>query len=159
MAEQNKKKVRFSSEEKSLINKLNKIIKVRKGIPKLVAEAMVEPAKKLAEKYTGDTLTKILKGISKHKDKIEDVPGYKADVVKRKAANAKNIRMKNVQLEDAERFQKSTTGGAEAFQEPYMKPLTSRKSGGKVKKLQSGGRVGAPRGTGAALRGFGKGYK
>ena len=29
----------------------------------------------------------------------------------------------------------------------------------KVKKLQSGGRVGAPRGTGAALRGFGKGYK
>ncbi len=34
-----------------------------------------------------------------------------------------------------------------------------RKSGGKVKKLKSGGRVGAPRGTGAALRGFGKGYK
>jgi hypothetical protein len=34
-----------------------------------------------------------------------------------------------------------------------------RKSGGKVKKMQSGGRVGAPRGTGAALRGFGKGYK
>ena len=40
------------------------------------------------------------------------------------------------------------------------KPNVSlRKSGGKIKKMQSGGRVGAPRGTGAALRGFGKGYK
>jgi len=152
-------KIKTSKKEKSIIDKINKIIKVRKGIPKLVVEAMVEPAKKLAEKYTGDTLTKILKGISKHKDKIEDIPGYSADIVKRKAANAKNIRMKNVQLEDAERFQKSKTGGAEAFQEPYMRPLTTRKYGGKVKKLQSGGRVGAPRGTGAALRGFGKGYK
>jgi|TARA_E500000178_G_scaffold327103_1_gene355889 hypothetical protein len=153
------KKIKTSKKEKSLIDKLNKIIKVKKGIPRIVAEAMVEPAKKLAEKYTGDTLTKILKGISKHKDKIEDIPGYNADIVKRKAANAKNIRMKNVQLEDADRFQKSKTGGAEVYQEPYMRPLTSRKSGGKVKKLQSGGRVGAPRGTGAALRGFGKGYK
>ncbi len=153
------KGLKTSKKEKSIINKLNKIIKVRKGIPKLVAEAMVEPAKKLAEKYTGETLTKILKGISKHKDKIEDIPGYSADVVKRKAANAKNIRMKNIQLEDADRFQKSKTGGAEAFQGPYMRPLTTRKYGGKVKKLQSGGRVGAPKGTGAALRGFGKGYK
>ena len=153
------KELKTSKKEKSIIDKINKIIKVRKGIPKLVAEAMVEPAKKLAEKYTGSTLTKILKGISKHKDKIEDIPGYSADIVKRKAANAKNIRMKNVQLEDADRFQKSKTGGAEAFQEPYMRPLTTRKYGGKVKKLQSGGRVGAPKGTGAALRGFGKGYK
>ena len=152
-------KIKTSKKEKSIIDKINKVIKYKKGIPKLVVEAMVEPAKKLAEKYTGDTLTKILKGISKHKDKIEDIPGYSADIVKRKAANAKNIRMKNVQLEDADRFQKSTTGGAEAFQEPYMRPLTTRKYGGKVKKLQSGGRVGAPRGTGAALRGFGKGYK
>jgi hypothetical protein len=39
------------------------------------------------------------------------------------------------------------------------KKAIERKYGGKVKKLQSGGRVGAPRGTGAALRGFGKGYK
>ena len=29
----------------------------------------------------------------------------------------------------------------------------------KPKKLFTGGRVGAPKGTGAALRGFGKGYK
>ena len=54
---------------------------------------------------------------------------------------------------------KSKTGGAEAFQEPYKKNISIRKSGGKVKKMQSGGRVGAPKGTGAALRGFGKGYK
>jgi hypothetical protein len=151
-------KIKTSKKEKSLINKLNKIIKVRKGIPKLVAEAMVEPAKKLAEKYTGDTLTKMLKGISKHKDKIEEVPGYKADIIKRKAANAKNIRMKDIKLKDADTFMKSKTGN-EAFQEPYKRPLTSRKTGGKVKKLQTGGRVGAPKGTGAALRGFGKGYK
>ena len=39
------------------------------------------------------------------------------------------------------------------------KKAIERKYGGKVKKLQSGGRVGAPRGTGAALRGFGRGYK
>ena len=45
---------------------------------------------------------------------------------------------------------KSKTGGAEAFQEPYKKNISIRKSGG---------RVGAPKGTGAALRGFGKGYK
>jgi len=34
-----------------------------------------------------------------------------------------------------------------------------KKLGGAIKKLKFGGRVGSPRGTGAALRGFGKGYK
>ena len=38
-------------------------------------------------------------------------------------------------------------------------PIVKRKTGGTLVKRKSGGQIGSPRGVGAALRGFGKGYK
>jgi hypothetical protein len=46
-----------------------------------------------------------------------------------------------------------------AMQEKKPIRLLKGKTIPKPKKLFTGGRVGAPKGTGAALRGFGKGYK
>jgi hypothetical protein len=133
------------SKEKDTIKKLNKQAKIKKGIPKMVAEAMTESAKFIANKYKGPTIIKILKGISKHKDKINDIPGFNANVLNREKE------MMNVQHDQ---FVKGKNP------ETMINPKDMKK-GKKVgiKKMQSGGRVGAPKGTGAALRGFGKGYK
>jgi len=38
-------------------------------------------------------------------------------------------------------------------------PIVKRKTGGTLVKRKSGGQIGSPRGVGAALRGYGKGYK
>ena len=142
------------SKEKNTIKKLNKQAKIKKGIPKMVAEAMTESAKFIANKYKGPTIIKILKGISKHKDKINDIPGFNANVLKRKVANARNIREKEMMNVQHDQFVKGKNP------ETMINPKDMKK-GKKVgiKKMQSGGRVGAPKGTGAALRGFGKGYK
>jgi len=68
--------------------------------------------------------------------------------VKKKLAKAKKLRTRQIEMgEVSDRLSEN------------LPKASLRKSGGKIKKMQSGGRVGAPRGTGAALRGFGKGYK
>lgn len=85
----------------------------------------------------------------KNKKNLDEADKLKSNAIKRDFGNLSQINNRIKELE------KKTYPS----QSQIKKQLEYYKSGGKVKKLQTGGRVGAPRGTGAALRGFGKGYK
>ena len=85
----------------------------------------------------------------KNKKNLDEADKLKSNAIKRDFGNLSQINNRIKELE------KKTYPS----QSQIKKQLEYYKYGGKVKKLQSGGRVGAPRGTGAALRGFGKGYK
>ena len=124
-------------------------------LPGLLGKAISMSSDAIAQKYTGKTIFNLFKQAANKKKEL----GNSFKNVNKLFAIAKNKRLNKIIQDDADDFMKSKTGGAEAFQEPYKKNISIRKSGGKVKKMQSGGRVCAPKGTGAALRGFGKGYK
>ena len=98
-----------------------------------------------AKKYKGSTLFKAF-GMLQNRKKQLGTTAFNS--LRKKIAAVKNKRKNQMEMgEVADRIDET-------------KPNVSlRKSGGKIKKMQSGGRVGAPKGTGAALRGFGKGYK
>lgn len=85
----------------------------------------------------------------KNKKNLDEADKLKSNAIKRDFGNLSQINNRIKELEKKTYPSKSQ----------IKKQLEYYKSGGKVKKLQTGGRVGAPRGTGAALRGFGKGYK
>jgi hypothetical protein len=98
-----------------------------------------------AKKYTGSTLFKAF-GMLQNRKKQLGTTAFNA--LRKKIAAVKNKRKREVEMgEVSDRLSEN------------LPNASLRKSGGKVKKMQSGGRVGAPKGTGAALRGFGKGYK
>jgi len=98
-----------------------------------------------AKKYKGSTLFKAFGMLQNRKKQLGNTA---FNALRKKIAKAKTMRKNRIEMgEVADRIDEA-------------KPNVSlRKSGGKIKKMQSGGRVGAPKGTGAALRGFGKGYK
>lgn len=85
----------------------------------------------------------------KNKKNLDEADKLKSNAIKRDFGNLSQINNRIKELEKKTYPSKSQ----------IKKQLEYYKYGGKVKKLQSGGRVGAPRGIGAALRGFGKGYK
>ena len=85
----------------------------------------------------------------KNKKNLDEADRLKSNAIKRDFGNLSQINNRIKELE------KKTYPS----QSQIKKQLEYYKYGGKVKKLQSGGRVGPPRGIGAALRGFGKGYK
>ena len=99
---------------------------------------------KSAKKYKGSTLFKAF-GMLQNRKKELGTTAFNA--LRKKIAAAKGMRKKQVEM-----------GQVSDRLDENINPSLNKK-GGKVKKLQSGGRVGAPRGTGAALRGFGRGYK
>ena len=137
-----KQPVPYSAKEKTIIKKLQE--QALKKLPGPLGKIVGLTATQIADKYSGKKMFQLF-GELQNKKKIF---GDKFQEVKKKLARAKSIRKNKMQMgEVADRIDET-------------KPNVSlRKSGGKIKKMQSGGRVGAPRGTGAALRGFGKGYK
>jgi len=101
------------------------------GLNKLLQMALKSSAGDLAKKYTGKTLTNILKSISKNKSTLEG-QGIKIAPLKRKVAGAKNKRKDFVTEQDAENrygviAQGARKGGKEV-------PLTNRGAGGAIIK-------------------------
>jgi len=93
-------------------------------------------------------------------EKLEE-RGLKKDFGSIKSLQKETSKMKNTLNKRKKKLPPGVRGMAD-FSPAELEKITkslNKKAGGKVKKLQSGGRVGAPKGTGAALRGFGKGYK
>lgn len=116
-----------------------------KKLPAVLEFIKNNTIKKSAEKYTGSTLFKAF-GMLQNRKKQLGTTAFNA--LRKKIAAAKSRRKNQIEMgEVSDRLSEN------------LPPASLRKSGGKVKKMQSGGRVGAPKGTGAALRGFGKGYK
>ena len=107
---------------------------------KLLQIALKSSSGDLAKKYTGKTLTTILKSISKNKSTLEG-QGIKIAPLKRKVAGAKNKRKDFVTEQDAENrygviAQGARKGGKEV-------PITNRKKGGimKSKYMSKGGAI------------------
>ena len=70
-------------------------------VGKLIKMALENSSEKLSKKYTGKTLTNILKSISKNKTGLEE-QGIKVGPLKKKVASAKNKRRDYVIDQDAE---------------------------------------------------------
>ena len=100
---------------------------------------------KSAKKYKGSTLFKAF-GMLQNRKKELGTTAFNA--LRKKIAAAKGMRKKQVEM-----------GQVSDRLDENINPSLNKKGGKVVKKMQSGGRVRAPKGTGAALRGFGKGYK
>lgn len=98
-----------------------------------------------AKKYKGSTLFKAF-GMLQNRKKQLGTTAFNA--LRKKIAAVKNKRKNEIQM-----------GQTSDRLDENINPSLNKKGGKVVKKMQSGGRVGAPRGTGAALRGLGKGYK
>jgi hypothetical protein len=129
------------------VERIKKKEALKKSLKKLsgpLGKIIGMTANQIADKYTGKTMFRLF-GELQNKKKIF---GDKFEEVKKKLAKAKKLRTQQIEMGEV----------SDRLSEDLPK-ASLRKSGGKVKKLKSGGRVGAPRGTGAALRGFGKGYK
>lgn len=112
-------------------------------VGKLIKIALENSSEKLSKKYTGKTLTNILKSISKNKTGLEE-QGIKIGPLKKKVASAKNKRKSYVIDQDAEnRYGKIAQGATKDGKEV---PLTLRKKGGILKKgLKALPRGGKPR--------------
>jgi hypothetical protein len=112
------------------------------AVTKLIKMALKESSEKLSKKYTGKTLTNILKSISKNKTGLEE-QGIKVGPLKKKVASAKNKRKDFVIDQDAEnRYGKVAQGATKDGKEV---PLTLRKKGGSLKKgLKALPRTGKP---------------
>ena len=112
------------------------------AVTKLIKMALKESSEKLSKKYTGKTLTNILKSISKNKTGLEE-QGIKVGPLKKKVASAKNKRKDFVIDQDAEnRYGKVAQGATKDGKEV---PLTLRKKGGILKKgLKDFPRTGKP---------------
>jgi|TARA_E500000318_G_scaffold110994_1_gene128033 hypothetical protein len=137
-----KQPVPYSAKEKTIIKKLQE--QALKKLPGPLGKIVGMTVNQIADKYTGRTMFRLF-GELQNKKKIF---GDKFEEVKKKLAKAKKLRTRQIEMgEVSDRLSEN------------LPKASLRKSGGKIKKMQSGGRVGAPRGTGAALRGFGKGYK
>tara|TARA_R110002012_G_C11620064_1_gene608908 strand:- start:588 stop:1022 length:435 start_codon:yes stop_codon:yes gene_type:complete len=100
---------------------------------------------KSAEKYPGSVLFKAF-GMLQNRKKQLGTTAFNA--LRKKIAKAKGMRKNRIEK-----------GQASDRLDENINTSLQKKGGKVVKKMQSGGRVGPPRGTGAALRGFGKGYK
>jgi len=113
------------------------------AVNKLIKMALKESSEKLSKKYTGKTLTNILKSISKNKTGLEE-QGIKVGPLKKKVASAKNKRKSYVVDQDAEnRYGKIAQGATKDGKEV---PLTLRKKGGLLKKgLKALPRTGKPK--------------
>tara|TARA_R110000803_G_scaffold210138_1_gene281177 strand:+ start:1228 stop:1632 length:405 start_codon:yes stop_codon:yes gene_type:complete len=109
-------------------------------INKLLQIALKSSAGDLAKKYTGKTLTNILKSISKNKSNLEG-QGIKIAPLKRKVAGAKNKRKDFVTEQDAENRYGTIAQGARKGGKEV--PLTNRKKGGmmKSKYMSKGGAI------------------
>ena len=106
-----------------------------KILNKLLQMAIKKSSEDLSKKYTGKTLTNILKSISKNKGQLED-KGIKIGPLKKKVASAKNKRKSYVVDQDAEnRFGKIAQG---AIKDGKEVPLTLRKKGGMTKRKKGG---------------------
>jgi hypothetical protein len=106
-----------------------------KILNKLLQMALKESSEKLSKKYTGKTLTNILKSISKNKTGLEK-QGIKIGPLKKKVASAKNKRKDYVMDQDAEnRYGKIAQG---AMKDGKEVPLTLRKKGGMTKRKKGG---------------------
>jgi hypothetical protein len=97
---------------------------------KLLQIALKSSAGDLAKKYTGKTLTNILKSISKNKSNLEG-QGIKIAPLKRKVAGAKNKRKDFVTEQDAENRYGTIAQGARKGGKEV--PLTNRGVGGIIK--------------------------
>ena len=116
----------------------------RGAVTKLIKMALKESSEKLSKKYTGKTLTNILKSISKNKTGLEE-QGIKVGPLKKKVASAKNKRKDFVIDQDAEnRYGKVAQGATKDGKEV---PLTLRKKGGGLKKTKYMSKGGAMKKT------------
>jgi len=112
------------------------------AVNKLIKMALKESSEKLSKKYTGKTLTNILKSISKNKTGLEE-QGIKVGPLKKKVASAKNKRKSYVVDQDAEnRYGKIAQGATKDGKEV---PLTLRKKGGTLGHVKTEDRIMAPR--------------
>ena len=115
-----------------------------KILNKLLQMAIKKSSEDLSKKYTGKTLTNILKSISKNKGQLED-KGIKIGPLKKKVASAKNKRKSYVVDQDAEnRYGKIAQG---AMKDGKEVPLTLRKKGGGLKKTKYMSKGGAMKKT------------
>jgi len=112
----------------------NKTPKIK--LPGILGKAVSMTASAIANKYTGKKIFDLFKQAENNKTQL----GKAYQPLKKKLAIAKNKRKRNVNLEDADRISKSKTGN-EVFQEPYLKNISVRKTGGKVKKYKTGGLI------------------
>ena len=113
------------------------------AVNKLIKIALKESSEKLSKKYTGKTLTNILKSISKNKTGLEE-QGIKIGPLKKKVASAKNKRKSYVVDQDAEnRYGKIAQGATKDGKEV---PLTLRKKGGTLGHVKTEDRRMAPTG-------------
>ena len=99
------------------------------AVTKLIKMALKDSSEKLSKKYTGKTLTNILKSISKNKTGLEK-QGIKVGPLKKKVASAKNKRKDYVIDEDAENRYGTIAQGA--IKDGKEVPLTLRQKGGMV---------------------------
>ena len=105
------------------------------AVTKLIKMALKDSSEKLSKKYTGKTLTNILKSISKNKTGLEK-QGIKVGPLKKKVASAKNKRKDYVIDEDAENRYGTIAQGA--IKDGKEVPLTLRKKGGMTKRKKGG---------------------
>jgi hypothetical protein len=101
------------------------------AVTKLIKMALKDSSEKLSKKYTGKTLTNILKSISKNKTGLEE-QGIKVGPLKKKVASAKNKRKSYVVDQDAENRYGTIAQGA--TKDGKEVPLTERKKGGILKR-------------------------
>ena len=145
------------------------------SLPSLLLKSIKMGATELAETYTGKKLFDMMKSINKNKAAVDqylkDNPtkGAKtADSFIKKVATAKNKRKAIITKQDRLQDMKDSDAGM-LLKDLKPRPSVSiRKKGGTITKRPMGGKVykntvarkhGGAIGTGAALRGFGKGYK
>ena len=100
------------------------------AVTKLIKMALENSSEKLSKKYTGKTLTNILKSISKNKTGLEE-QGIKVGPLKKKVASAKNKRRDYVIDQDAENRYGTIAQGAR--KDGKEVPLTLRGIGGAIK--------------------------
>ena len=111
-------------------------------VTKLIKMALKNSSGELSKKYTGKTLTNILKSISKNKTNLEK-QGIKINPLRKKVASAKNKRKDFVIDQDAENKYGEIAQGA--LKDGKEVPLTLRKKGGILKKgLKALPRTGKP---------------
>ena len=131
------------------------------SLPGFLLKGIVMGAKELADTYTGKKLFDMMKSINKNKAAVnqylKDNPtkGAKtADSFIKKVATAKNKRKAIITKQDQLQHMKESDSGMLAKNVKPVASVSVRKKGGVVAR-KHGGAIG----TGAALRGFGKGYK
>jgi hypothetical protein len=136
------------------------------GLPSKKAASTTASTKRLVKQFAKKERTKKrLMELNRKKNLTEaeklEARGLIKDFGSIKSLQKETSKMKNTLNKRKKKLPPGVRGMADFSPEELEKINKSlnKKTGGKVKKLQSGGRVGAPRGTGAALRGFGKGYK